>query len=306
MKPKNNDYSPRIILGSSEHASRVASDLVGKVALCVTSPPYHNAISYASHQEDRAANYRVRSQIDYAEEYLVLMDRVWRECHTMLRPAGYLAVNVGTVLDAGHHYPLPQDIIGQLVNSSVGWSFVRSILWNKVTAGVKRAGSVIQHKLPGYYYPNLMTEHVIIVQKRFDSRTEDAVRNDDVPSHWWENVWDLAPVPPRTIDHPAPFPEDLPHRLIRMLTRPGDIVMDPFNGAGATTKAAFDLKRLSVGFDLSDQYNDYTARRIKQSSLVRPFQLTVVPVAANDFKPGRSRGRTRHGAGLSARTKKTR
>ena len=294
---------PRLYLGTSEQASEMAYDLVGEVSLCVTSPPYHNAISYQSHQADSEANYRVRSQLDYAGDYLSLMDRVWTECHKMLKPGGYLAVNVGTVLDAGQHFPLPHDITAQLMDSKVGWAFVRSIMWNKVTAGVKRAGSVIQHRLPGYYDPNLMTEHIIIVRKYGLPRGQRPVINVDVPAEWWDNIWDLAPVPPRTVDHPAPYPEDLPHRLIRMLTREGDVVLDPFNGAGATTKAAFDLGRLGVGFELSEQYNAYAKKRLVQDSSVRPQQLVVVPVKASDFIPGKSKGQTRHGSGLNAQTR---
>ena len=285
--------------GSSEKARQKLPELIGKIALAVTSPPYHNAISYDSHQQDRSANYRVRVQVDYAGEYLSLLDRVWTECWHMLRPGAYLAVNVGTVLDDGYHFPLPQDVEQQLVCANVEWKFVRSIIWNKVTAGVKRAGSVIQHKLPGYWYPNIMTEHIVVVRKPGATST----MNRDVPSEWWDNIWDLAPVPPRTVDHPAPFPEDLPHRLIRMLTSAGDYVLDPFNGAGATTKAAFDLHRVGVGFDISDQYVKYATARINGKSAVRGAQLHVIPVAASSFVPGRSRGETRHGAGLNARRK---
>ena len=285
---------------SSENAREAAPEFVGRVSLVVTSPPYHNAISYESHQEDREANYRSRTQIDYAEEYLALMDRIWTECWHMLRPGGHLAVNVGTVLDAGFHFPLPQDIEGQLLDADVEWNFIRSIIWNKVTAGVKRAGSVIQHKLPGYWYPNIMTEHIIVVRKPGGKVT----LNSDVPEEWWENIWDLAPQPPRTIDHPAPFPEDLPHRLIRMVTKPGDFILDPFNGAGATTKAAFDLGRNGIGFDLASQYIDYAEKRLTRVTSVRSSQLHVVTVKAIDFVPGKSKGQTRHGAGINARTRK--
>lgn len=294
------NFEPRLILGSSEDAQDLAPDLVNSVALAVTSPPYHNSISYTSHQSDRNANYRVRSQLDYANEYLALMDRVWTASWHLLRPGGYLAVNVGSVLDNGYHFPLPQDIEGQLVNADVEWNYCRSIIWNKVTAGVKRAGSVIQHKLPGYWYPNIMTEHIIVVQKP----GARGIANFDVPPEWWENIWDLAPVPPNTIDHPAPFPEDLPHRLIRMLTKQDDLVLDPFNGAGATTKAAFDLGRHSLGFDISDQYIEIARARLRGGTGVRSSQLTVIPMSASSFKPGSSRGRTRHGAGLAARKRR--
>jgi len=287
----------QIICESSAMASTHCPDLRGKVTLVVTSPPYHNAISYESHAEDPTLNYRPRQGGNYADEYLPFLDSVWTESWTMLRPGGYLAINVGTVLEDGFHYPLPQDVISLLMNSEVEWEFIRSIIWFKVTAGVKRAGSVVQHKLPGYWYPNIMTEHIIVVRK-------PGLRlklNEDVPPEWWENVWDLAPVPPRTVSHPAPFPEDLPHRLIRMLTQPGDWIMDPFNGAGASTKAAFDLNRQGIGFDIEEQYVEIARKRLEEASSVRTSQLRVEPVKAKDFIPKVMTGTTRHGAGLNAK-----
>jgi site-specific DNA-methyltransferase (adenine-specific) len=288
---------PRFIHGSCLNAARLCPDLVGEVTLAVTSPPYHNAISYESHAADPDANYRPRQGLDYSNEYLPLIAEAWDSMWVMLKPGGYLAVNVGTVLDGGHHYPLPMDVLAQLMHSPRGWSFVRNIIWHKVTAGVKRAGSVIQHQLPGYWYPNIMTEHIIVVRKR----GPHLPLNRDVPKEWWEAVWDLAPVPPRSVPHPAPYPEDLPHRLIRMLTRTNDVIADPFNGAGATTKAAYDLKRRAVGFDLEEKYITYAKSRLSTSSAVRTMQLQIRPILEADFEPKKMRGRTRHGAGLSSR-----
>ncbi len=296
----SSDAMPYLYLADSSGAESVAPELVGKIALVVTSPPYHNAINYDSHADDPTANYRTREHISYADEYLPMLDRVWSACFGMLRPGGYLAVNVGTVLLDGYHFPLPQDIISALDAAPNDWQFIRSILWNKVTAGVRRAGSVIKHALPGYWYPNIMTEHIIVVRKPGD----DTLRGDpDVPPEWWLPVWDLAPVPPRKIPHPAPFPEDLPHRLIRMVTQPGDFVMDPFLGAGATAKAAHDLGRVPVGFDIESKYLEFSQERISSASAVRPSQLRVRVVPEQEFTPGRSRGKTRHGAGLKARAR---
>jgi DNA modification methylase len=287
----------RLIHGSSTEATQLCPDLKGKVALVVTSPPYHNAISYDSHTSDSSENYRPRQETDYEGVYLKLLDDVWDQMWEMLVPGGYLAINVGTVLDQGHHFPLPQDIISRLMHSNREWKFVRSIIWHKVTAGVKRAGSVIKHQLPGYWYPNIMTEHIIIVRKKGPVRK----LNSEVPSVWWDQVWDLAPVPPRFIDHPAPFPEDIPHRLIRMLTQPGEWVVDPFNGAGSTTKAAYDLQRYSVGFDLEEKYISLAEKRLSTSTTVRSSQIQIAPISARDFVPGKTRGETRHGAGLGTR-----
>lgn len=289
----------RVVLGSSECMHEHVSELVGKVALIVTSPPYHNAINYEVHEADSSQNYRARTGIVYETEYLPLMARVWDSCWTMLKPGGYLAINAGTVLDGGCHYPLPQDLIASEIGKSGKWEFIRSISWFKVTAGVKRAGSVIQHPFPDYWSYNIMTEHIQILRKPGGSST----LNKTVPEEYWEPVWDLAPVPPRQIDHPAPFPEEIPHRLIRMLTEEGEWVMDPFNGAGATTKAAYDLGRKSVGFDISPKYVSIAKERITGPSAVRSRQLIIRPVPRLDFTPGKSRGQTRHGAGFSSRVR---
>ena len=293
---------PLLFTAPSEDATSKIPHLVGKVALVVTSPPYHNSISYGSHQSDEQADYRVREDGDYGDEYLELLGRVWRQCWELLRPGGHLAVNVGTVLLNGAHFPLSLDVQHQLRDSSDPWRFIRTIHWHKVTAGVRRAGVVIQHRLPGYWYPNIMSEHIILVRKP----GRPVVANRDVPKDWWECVWDLAPVPPRTVEHPAPFPEDLPHRLIRMLTKEGDHVLDPFNGAGATTKAAFDLNRIGVGFDISSQYTAVAELRTDSGSSVRSSQLRMVPIEPSSFVAKRQREPARQGTGRSARRRRTR
>jgi len=285
----------QIINGSSSEAVTLASDLVGQISLGVTSPPYHNAISYESHAKDAKINYRNRYSLDYSNDYMSLLNDVWNSTFEMLKPGGYLAVNVGSVLDNGFHYPLAEDIISELTRKSK-WDFVRSIFWHKVTAGVKRAGSVIQHPYPGYWHPNIMTEHIILVRKPGEIKPP----NLDVPSEWLEPVWDLAPVPPRKIEHPAPYPEEIPHRLIRMFTDPNDWILDPFNGAGATTKAAKDLGRNALGFDIEKKYIAIALKRLDNESSIRENQLKISPIIATDFVPGPSRGKTRHGAGLGS------
>lgn len=288
----------RIINGSSIDAPSLAPDLIAKISLSVTSPPYHNAISYESHAKDSNKNYRNRYSLDYANDYMSMLNSVWNSTFEMLHSGGYLAVNVGSVLDNGYHYPLAEDILNELSRNSK-WEFVRSIFWHKVTAGVKRAGSVIQHPYPGYWHPNIMTEHIIIVRKPGPVRNP----NSDLPKEWLEPVWDLAPVPPRKIDHPAPYPEEIPHRLIRMFTSPGEWVLDPFNGAGATSKAAFDLGRCALGFDIEKKYVSLSKKRLKNSSSIRDSQLKIVPVLATNFVPGPSKGKTRQGAGLGNKKK---
>lgn len=288
--------SALIIKGSSAKAAELAPHLVNQVSLVVTSPPYHNAISYKAHSKDSNANYRTRSELNYGEQYMPFLNSVWHASINMLKPGGVLAINVGSVLEDGYHFPLAEDIIGEL-NSAKQVQFLRSIFWHKVTAGVKRAGSVIQHPYPGYWHPNIMTEHLLI----FVKPGKKLHLNDDYPSEWNFPVWDLAPVPPRTIDHPAPYPEDLPHRLIRMFTAENEWIMDPFNGAGSTSKAAIDLNRSSIGFDIESKYISFAKKRLTKPTSVRQNQLVIHPVKVSEFKPKPSKGKTRQGSGLKSK-----
>ena len=291
----NRSSNVRLIKGSSAEAASLASDLVGQISLVVTSPPYHNAISYKTHSKDSKANYRTRSDLNYGTQYMPFLNSVWKASIEMLKPGGILAINVGSVLEDGYHYPLAEDIIGE-INTNFEMQFLRSIFWHKVTAGVKRAGSVIQHPFPGYWHPNIMTEHVMLFSKPGD----DFKLNTDYPEEWNNPVWDLAPVPPRTINHPAPYPEDLPHRFIRMFTEHQDWVLDPFNGAGTTTKAAIDLGRNGLGFDIESKYLTISKKRLESPTLVRESQLHIHPVSVKDFVPKASKGKTRHGSGLKS------
>jgi DNA modification methylase len=293
---KEGESTTLLFKASSAKAAEIAPELLGQVSLVVTSPPYHNAISYKSHSKNASLNYRTRSELNYGEQYIPFLNSIWDASIQMLKPGGILAINVGSVLENGYHYPLAEDIIGEIVSTQQS-IFLRSVFWHKVTAGVKRAGSVIQHPYPGYWHPNIMTEHLMLFIKPGDSLKQ----NSDYPEEWNLPIWDLAPVPPRTVEHPAPYPEDLPHRLIRMFTKQDDWVMDPFNGAGATSKAAFDLNRNAIGFDIESKYISLSRKRLLKQSSVRPNQLMITPIDVIDFVPKPSKGRTRHGSGLKAK-----
>ena len=198
------------------------------VALTVTSPPYWNAIDYDIHASDKAQHYRTRKYAqgyaDY-EEYLDWLERIFKEVLRVTKPGGFCAIVIGTVLLNGQHYPVPFDLIARLSRS--GWQFHQDIIWHKCTAGVKRAGVTIQKPYPGYYYPNIMTEYILVFRKPGDpiyrQASEDEKKQSAYPINRLftmdiaNNVWHIAPVPPDMIDHPCPFPEEIPDRLIRLV-----------------------------------------------------------------------------------------
>ena len=272
---------PRFFCHSSERMPELGAD---SVALTVTSPPYWNAIDYDVHANGDAGEwYRTRRYsegFDDYGEYLDLLARIFAEVNRVTKPGGFCAIVIGTVLLNGRHIPVPFDLTARL--QTVGWEFHQDIIWHKTTAGVKRAGVTIQKPYPGYYYPNIMTEYILLFRKPGEkiyrqvngSREASRFEIDDVfKMDTANNIWHIAPVPPRTIDHPCPFPEEIPYRLIKMYSYLADTVLDPFVGSGQTTKVAAELGRSTVGYDTKQEYLDYARSRIAEPLRVRPKQL---------------------------------
>ena len=268
-----------VFLKSSEAMDELAE---ASVALTVTSPPYWNAIEYDTHAGDSAAWYRERRETDY-QDYLALMARVFGETLRVTRPGGFAAVVAGTILNKGEHTPLPFHLT--MLMERIGWSFHQDIIWHKVTGGVKRAGSFIQRPYPGYFYPNIMTEYILIFRKPgepiYRDRSEEIRSAAATPidglftTEIANNVWHIPPVPPGYLDHPCPFPEEIPARLIALYSYPGDLVLDPFMGVGTTPKVAHHMGRRYAGYDILDKYVEASRARICEPIHLRAKQIVA-------------------------------
>ena len=286
----------KIFPHSCEKMSEIAGD---SVSLTVTSPPYWNAIDYDIHAEDREQFYRTRSYSNDFSDYLDYLDwleGVFKEVYRVTKPGGFCAVVIGTVLLDGKHYPVPYDLSSRLTED--GWLFHQDIIWHKCTAGVKRAGVSIQKPFPGYYYPNIMSEYILIFRKpgpkiyqgRSPQDKSDAEYEIDslFTLETANNIWHIAPVPPSFIDHPAPFPEEIPYRLITLYSYPEEIVLDPFSGSGQTLKVARALGRRYYGYENIPSYVELTMRRINEPLSIRPKQLVAI---FNKITPGEKTGK---------------
>jgi site-specific DNA-methyltransferase (adenine-specific) len=102
------------------------------------------------------------------------------------------------------------------------------------------------------------------------------------------NIWHIAPVPPRFIDHPAPFPEEIPYRLITLYSYPEEIVLDPFSGSGQTLKVARALGRRYYGYENIPSYVELAMKRINEPLSIRPKQLVAI---FNKITPGEKTGK---------------
>jgi DNA modification methylase len=276
---------PGLYLKTCERMDEIADD---SISLTVTSPPYWNAIDYDSHAACPEADYRTRGGSPYGDYIRWLID-CFREVRRVTRPSGFAGVVIGTVLQNGVHYPLPFHFTMEM--EQAGWKFHQDIVWYKVTGGVKRAGVNILRPYPGYYYPNIMTEYILVFRKPgpkpiYGDRTEPEKRaseysiNDLYKKEIANNIWHIAPVPPKQYDHPCPFPEEIPFRLIRLYSFKGDSVLDPFFGIGTTLKVAKLLGRDYYGYEVKKKYFDMAVRRLDtplklRQQLISRFEKTA-------------------------------
>lgn len=265
----------RFYCASSQEMPQCANN---SIALAVTSPPYWNAIDYDIHvQQGKEVWYRERAYQALGQTFSSYLDNiaeVFREVHRVTMGGGFCAIVVGTILHKRKHYPTPMLITERMLG--LGWEFHQDIVWNKVTGGVKRAGSFIQHPRLGYYYPNIMTEYILVFRKPGEPRRgkKQALAIDELFTRdISNNIWHIAPIPPHTIDHPCPYPEELVRRLVLLYSQEGDEILDPFLGSGQTALVALRENRRCVGYDIEERYLELSVQRVASPPASRKFNL---------------------------------
>ncbi len=240
--------------------AKVASN---SVALVVTSPPYFAGKAY---EEELGVD---GVPADYFE-YLDLLHDVFAECKRVLEPGGRIAVNVAN-LGRRPYRSLSGDItqilqdLGLLLRGEVVW-------WKGRAAGGSCAWGTFQR--PSNPVLRDITERVVIASKgRFDRAIPPTKRAEaGLPStttisrdEFMEattDLWEIGPESATRVGHPAPFPVELPRRLIELYTYEGDLVLDPFMGSGSSAVAAVRTGRHYVGFDTDPDYIEIAERRV--------------------------------------------
>ena len=254
----------------------------GSVALAVTSPPYFAGKAYeeALGQGGIPASYG---------EFLEMLRSVFAACVRKLEPGGRIAVNVAN-LGRKPYRSLSADVIG-ILQDDLGLLLRGEVIWQK---GEGAAGNCAWGSFRSAANPVLrdITERVIIASKgRFDrAKTaqqraaealphENTLTSDEFMSATLD-VWRIDPESARRVNHPAPFPVQLPERLIHLCTFLGDVVLDPFMGSGSTLVAAARTGRRGVGYDTDPAYVR-TARERVQALSRRPTSTPPVGRVAN-------------------------
>jgi site-specific DNA-methyltransferase (adenine-specific) len=218
------------------------------VHLMVTSPPYNASKEY---DDDLSL-----------EEYLGLLQRVWQETYRVLAPGGRACINVAN-LGRKPYIPLHGYIIAQMMEA--GYLMRGEIIWNK---GASASASTAWGSWRSASNPVLrdVHEYILVFSKdnfrRQPQGKENTISKEDF-LEWTKSVWSFPAVSARKVGHPAPFPEELPHRLIQLFTFKGDIVLDPFAGSGTTCLAAAADGRNYIGYDTNEEYIELARKRLE-------------------------------------------
>jgi modification methylase len=275
------EITDRIITGHA--AAELLKFPAGCIDLIVTSPPYWTAVEY-----DRAKN-----PWSSYEEYLADMQSVWNQCARVLRPNGKLCINAPIM-------PIPKELIQQHTRhlKNLAFDMEQRILaetdldryslfiWQKQTSKMM-FGS---YPYPGNIIENNTIEFINVYVKpgkppKFDPSVKEA--NKMTRSEWLDlaqQVWFMYPEDvKREGDHPAPFPEKLPARLMRLYTYgatgrfPGEVVLDPFVGIGTTCAVAKSMGRRYVGIDINPAYVKIARDRVLDAPPPAPLLLVGRP-----------------------------
>ena len=113
-------------------------------------------------------------------------------------------------------------------------------------------------------------EYILIFSKgnykRERNKNEKEFKKDNITKEefmeWTKSVWTMNPESAKRIGHPAPFPEELPNRLIKLFSFTNDIILDTFMGSGTTAIAAIKNNRNFVGYEINEEYINLANNRI--------------------------------------------
>jgi len=227
----------RIFCKSSESMSELPDN---SIHLMITSPPYNVGKEY---DQDMSL-----------EEYREFLKRVWKEVYRVLVPGGRACINIANI-GRKPYIPLHAFIIEDMLN--LGFLMRGEIIWVKKGGG---APSTAWGTWMSAKNPTLRDEHeyILVFSKKFFERPKTENKEDTITREefleFTRSVWYMKPETAKKIGHPAPFPVELPYRLIQLYSFKGDVVLDPFMGSGQTALACLKTGRFYIGYEINEDY----------------------------------------------------
>ncbi len=288
----------RLIIGDARGLLEVED---ASVQLVVTSPPYWQLKDYGR-----------QGQIGFnqdLEAYHHALAEVWRTCWRVLHEGCRMCINIGDQFARKEVYgrykvvPLHADIIGRA--ERIGFDFMGSVIWQKLTTTNSSGGGALMgsYPFPRNGVVKLDYEHVLLFKKPGtgpkpapDAKEASRIALEEWKA-WFDGHWRFPGT--RTHGHLAPFPVELPRRLIRMFTFAEERVLDPFVGSGTTLLAAHELGRAGIGVDLDASVEPIIRERVGDLEVIHREVVAAEAVPADAAFFGsvvrkQDRGRQRH------------
>lgn len=239
------EHLDRIFCHSSEAMDELPD---GSVHLMVTSPPYNVSKEY--------------DQDLTLDEYREMLRRVFVQVHRKLVTGGRACINLAN-LGRRPYIPLHSYVIADMLD--LGFLMRGEIIWNKAASA---SPSTAWGSWLSAANPTLRDVHeyiLVFCKDSFDRRSllgkASSISRDEF-LECTRSVWSFPAEPARKVGHPAPFPVELPYRLVQLYTYRGEVVLDPFMGSGATAIAALKAGRAYVGYEINPDYVALAERRI--------------------------------------------
>ncbi len=252
----------RVLFGDARHMSDLADE---SVQLVVTSPPYWQL-------KDYGAPGQIGFDQSYAD-YIASLNAVWAECYRVLSAGCRLCVNIGDQFARAAHYgrykviPIREEIVRGCEN--LGFDYMGAVIWQKATTMNTSGGGAVMGSFPHPRNGILKIDYEFIllfkklgqpprvtVQQKAASALTTEEWNTYFSGHWnfaGEKQGD---------GHLAMFPMELPRRLIKMFSFAGETVLDPFMGSGTTLRAAMELGRQGIGYEINREFLSAIQKRL--------------------------------------------
>lgn len=252
----------KLFLKSSEQMSEIEDN---SIRLIVTSPPYFNIKDYGMEEQ-------IGKKSHSYEHYIESMIPVWKECYRILKPNGKLCVNspIMPMEKKAYSTHYNRDILN--INNDIEASILQQtaffrygqVIWDKGSTDQLMMGSYPFP--PNFYFLNHIEFINVFVKDGQPEKISAEVKEQSKLSkeEWREYIspiWRFAPENDRR--HPAPFPLELPKRLIRMFSFANDIIVDPFMGSGTTAAAALLTGRRFIGYEINPEYITLAHQRLE-------------------------------------------
>ncbi len=249
MYVENSPAGVDVIFNRSSEAMDELPDC--SVHLMVTSPPYNVGKDY---DEDLSL-----------EEYLSFLRNVWMEVYRVLVPGGRACVNIAN-LGRKPYIPLNGLIAKEMTD--LGFLMRGEIIWDKASSA---STSTAWGSWQSATNPTLRDTHEYILvfskgsfrRDKMDGRVSTISKNEFL--EFTKSVWEFPSESARKVGHPAPFPVEMPYRLMQLYTFSNEIVLDPFMGSGQTAIAALKAGRHFIGYEISGEYLELANSRIQNN-----------------------------------------